>query len=231
MSDLLTARDPVVPGARSTARRVLRPLLRAWLSLEVEDEHHVPSDGPVLIASTHASHADSMALGAGLERPVHFLGDERLTRWPVLGPWLPRLGMVPVRRGEADNDAVASLVRLLDDGRAVVVYPEGSRSRDGRVYRPRSGVARLAAQTGVPVVPAAVIGSFDVWPTGARPRLRGGRVTVRFGAPLPPPSPAPRDRRRFSDELHAVLADLLGVEKADEFAPFHGGAPGPEGRC
>lgn len=232
MSDVRIAPDPVVPGARSTARRVLRPLLQAWLSLEVEGEHHVPATGPVLIASTHASHADSMALGAGLARPVHFLGDERLARWPVLGPWLPKLGMVPVRRGEADTGAVDTLVRLLDDGHAVVVYPEGSRSRDGRVHRPRSGVARLAAQTGVPVVPAAVAGTFEVWPTGARPRLRGGKVRVRFGAPLAPPAPTPRDRRRFSDELHAVLADLLGAERADDFAPFHGGAaPERTGRC
>lgn len=213
----------VVPGARSLARRVVRPLLQLWLRLRIEDEHHVPAAGPVIIASTHQSHADSMALGSGLARPVYFLGDERLTRWPVLGSWLPKLGMVPVRRGERDASALAFLDELLADGQAVVVYPEGSRSRDGRVHRLRSGVARLAAQTGVPVVPAAVRGIYEVWPIGARPRLRGGRVTVRFGPPIAPPAPDPRSRRRFNEQLHATLAELSGAERADTFSPVGGG--------
>lgn len=214
---------PVVPGARSLARRTIRPLLRAWLSLTVEDEHLVPSDGPVLIASTHQSHADSMALGAGLQRPVYFLGDERLTQWPLLGSWLPKLGMIPVRRGTGDADALRHIAGLLDAGQVVVVYPEGTRSRDGRVYRPRSGVARLAAQTGVPVVPAAVTGIFEVWPIGQRPRWRGGEVTVRFGAPLQAPAADPRARRRFNEALHSALVTLSGAEPADVFAPVGGG--------
>jgi 1-acyl-sn-glycerol-3-phosphate acyltransferase len=212
----------VVPGARSLVRRIVQPLLRLWLRLRIVDEHHLPLDGPVIIASTHQSHADSMALGSGLQRPVFFLGDVRLTRWPVLGPWLPKLGMVPLRRGQRDADALEALRSLLADGHAVVVYPEGSRSRDGRVYRPRSGVARLAADTQVPVVPAAVVGIYEVWPIGRRPRLRGGRVTVRFGPAIPPPEPTPRARRAFNTRLHDALVDLSGAERADEFAQAGG---------
>ncbi|MFP5309910.1 MAG: lysophospholipid acyltransferase family protein [Actinomycetes bacterium] len=215
--------EAMVPGARSLVRRVVRPLLRTWLRLEVEGLEHLPADGPVLIASTHCSHADSLALGAGTHRPVFFLGDERLTRWPLLGPLLPRLGMVPVQRGRGDRRALDLLGGLLADGHAVVVYPEGSRSRDGRVHRPRSGVARLAAATGVPVVPVAVAGIFEVWPIGRRPRLRGGRVVVRFGAPIEPPVDHPRERRRFNERLHATLADLAGVEAADDYSPVGGG--------
>jgi len=217
----------VVPGARSVARRVIRPLLRVWLRLQVVDEDHVPPTGGVLIASTHASHADSMALGAALRRPVYFLGDERLTHWPVLGPSLPKLGMVPVKRGTADVDALAALQGLLESGAAVVVYPEGSRSRDGRVYRPRSGVARLAAATGAPVVPAAVNGTYEVWPTGARPRVRGGHVDITFGPAIPAPADDPGSRRRFSCVLHDALVDLSGKARADEFAPVGGAPPRP----
>lgn len=215
-------------GARSAARRVLRPLLRMWLRLRVDGAVHVPTGGPVLIASTHASHADSMALGAAAPRPVFFLGDRRLLAWPLLGRLLPRLGMVALRRGAGDTTAMGVLADLLDAGHAVVVYPEGSRSRDGRVYRPRSGVSRLAAATGVPVVPAAVVGTHDVWPTGQRPRVRGGRVTIRFGAVIPAPAvDTPAERRRFNRTLHDALVALSGAERADTFAPVRGGEEQP----
>lgn len=213
-------------GMRSAARRALRPLLRAWLRLRVDGADRVPVDGPVLIASTHASHADSIALGAAAPRPVFFLGDRRLLAMPVLGRFLPRLGMVALRRGSGDTDAMGVLADLLGAGHAVVVYPEGSRSRDGRVYRPRSGVARLAAATGVPVLPAAVVGTYAVWPTGRRPRLRGGRVRLRFGTPMDPPADTPADRRRFSRALHDCLVELSGAPRADTFAPVGGGEAG-----
>lgn len=214
----------MVLGARSIVRLSVRPVLRVWLRLQVEGLEHVPSTGAVLIASTHQSHADSLALGVAVRRPVHFLGDVRLTEWPALGPLLPKLGMVPLRRGSGDADAMEVLSGLLAEDKAVAVYPEGSRSRDGRVHRLRSGLARLAAETGVPVVPAAVAGIHDVWPIGARPRLRGGRVTVRFGPAIAAPQPSPLSRRRFSDRLQIVLADLGRTECAGDFSPFGGAA-------
>jgi 1-acyl-sn-glycerol-3-phosphate acyltransferase len=206
-------------------RFVLRPLLRWWLRLSSEGEERVPPDGPVIVASTHLSHADSVALGVGIRRPVHFLGDLVLTRFPVIGPLLPRLGMVPLRRGEADAHAMTVLGELLLRGECVVVYPEASRSRDGRVHRLRSGTARLAARHRVPVVPAAVVGTDRVWPVDGRPRLRGGKVRIEFGPPLAPPEDTPRARREFNDELQRVLAELAGAEIADDYSPFHGGQP------
>lgn len=218
---------PMVPGARSFVRVLLRPGLRLWLRLRVEGVDHVPADGPTIVASTHLSHADSIALGTAIRRPVHFLGDLHLTRWPVLGPLLPRLGMVPLRRGEADAHALAVLGELLTQGACIAVYPEGSRSRDGKVHRLRSGVARLAADHRVPVVPASVAGIYEVWPIGARPRLRGGRVAVRFGPPMPPPDPTPRARREFNERLQRTLAELADTEIADDYSPFHGGQAAP----
>ncbi len=218
--------DVDVPSARGLARAVIRPVMRAWLRLRVTGEHHVPLDGPVLIASTHCSHADSMALGAALQRPVYFLGDEALANWPVLGRWLPRMGMVRVKRGEADTNALAAVRGLLAQGHAVVVYPEGSRSRDGRVHRLRSGVSRVAAAADVPVVPAAVAGSYDVWPTGEHPKWTGGRVAIRFGPAMDPPEQTPASRRHFNLALQETMAHLGGMDMADSFAPVGGPEPG-----
>ena len=214
---------PMVPGRSSLLRRVLRPSLDVWLRLRREGLEHVPDSGPVLVAATHRSHADSVALGAAIKRPVHFLGDQKLMAWPVLGRQLPRLGMVPLRRGEADASAMDILSILLEDGGCVVVYPEGSRSRDGKVHRLRSGVARLAAEHQVPVVPAAVLDIEQRWPIGGRPRLWGVPVTVRFGPAIDPPQTQPRSRRVFNDHLQQVLADLADTSIALDFSPFHGG--------
>ena len=227
MSDATNAdeHDTLVPEVQAKVANFLRPVLRRWLDLRVEGHEHVPTAGAVLLAGTHQSHADSLAIGTAVPRPTHFLGDRRLMSWPVIGPWLPRMGMVPLDRGNADAAAMGLLARLLDEAACLVIYPEGSRSRDGRVHRLRSGLARLAASAQVPVVPVAVAGIHDVWPIGARPRLRGGRVTVRFGPQMTPPDPSPASRRTFNLALQSRLAELAETTVATDFSPIHGGEP------
>lgn len=214
-----------VPGPRSPRRLVLRPILRSWLRVRAIGAEHVPAEGPVLVASSHRSHADSIALALAVHRPVHFLGDLQLTEAPVVGSQLPKLGMVPLRRGTADSAALDVVRALLGDGHCVVVYPEGSRSRDGKVHRLRSGVARVAAELSVPVVPAGIEGIERAWPVDARPRLLGAAVTVRFAPAFPPPEDTPRARRTFNLELQARLAELSRSEATTTFAPVRGGDP------
>lgn len=205
----------------------MRAALRGWLRLEVEGSGHVPSSGAFIVAATHGSHADSLALGAAVERPLTFLGDRGLTGTPLLGPLLPRMGFLPVDRGTGDRDVLRELARMLaDDEAGVVIYAEGSRSRDGRVHRPRSGVSRLAATSGVPVVPAGIRGTELAWPIGMPPRLRGprpgGSVRVRIGAVMAPPEDTPGARRAWSDALHDELVRLAGRPRAEGFAPVGG---------
>ncbi len=219
-----TEHDPLVPEVQARVAGMLRPVLRRWLDLRIEGHEHIPTAGAVLLASTHQSHADSLAIGTAVPRPTHFLGDRRLMGWPVVGPWLPRMGMVPLNRGEGDAVTMQLLARLLSEEACIVIYPEGSRSRDGRVHRLRSGLARIAAATQAPVVPVAVAGIHDVWPIGSRPRLRGGRVTVRFAPQLAPPDPSPAARRTFNLALQERLAELAETTVAPDFSPIHGGA-------
>jgi 1-acyl-sn-glycerol-3-phosphate acyltransferase len=222
--------DPLVPEVQERVARALRPVLRRWLDIRVEGQEHVPTAGAVLLASTHQSHADSLAIASVVPRPTHFLGDRRLIAWPVVGRWLPRLGMVPLNRGEGDEGAMRVLGELLAEHACIVIYPEGSRSRDGRVHRLRSGLSRIAAAARVPVVPVAVAGIHDVWPIGSRPRLRGGRVRVRFAPQLPPPDPTPASRRSFNLTLQERLAELAGTTTAPDFSPIRGGVvDGPRG--
>lgn len=211
---------PVVTAARGTARLVLR----TWLALDVHGGRHVPRDGGVLLAATHTSHADTLAIGAAVHRPLSFLGDVELTTAPVVGPLLEPFGMVPVDRGTADVGALDDLADRLRAGAALVVYPEGSRSRDGRVHRPRSGVSRLAAAARVPVVPVGVTGTATAWPVDGHPRPWRTPVSVRFGAPMSPPQDNPRARRGWNGDLHGRLARLAGRPAVDHLAPVGGGA-------
>lgn len=224
---MTTATAPrfAVPGRYSPVRLVLRPMLRTWLRLAVDGAEHVPTAGPVLIASTHLSHGDSLAIAVATGRPVFFLGDLKLVSTPVLGPLLPKLGMIPLRRGEADAHALSLIGAVLTDAGCIAVYPEGSRSRDGKVHRLRSGVARVASEHRVAVIPATVQGITQRWPIGGRPTLYGPRVSVRFGPPLYTNDATPKGRRAFNDQLQRALADLAGVEIADAFSPPHGGEP------
>ena len=213
----------LVPEVQARVAGALRPILRRWLDLRVEGQEHVPTAGAVLLASTHQSHADSLAIGTAVPRPAHFLGDRRLLAWPVVGRWLPRLGMVPLDRGDGDAAALGVVAGLLDGGACVVIYPEGSRSRDGRVHRLRSGLSRLAASGRIPVVPVAVAGIHAVWPIGSRPRLGGGAVTVRFAPQMEPPDPTPGSRRSFNLALQEQLAVLARTTTASDLSPIRGG--------
>lgn len=219
------AGDRILEVAATVTREVARVLLRTWMDLDVAGTEHVPSSGGVIIAATHVSHADSLALGAAVRRRLSFLGSVELAETPVLGPFLPRIGLLPVERGSGDAALLDQLADLVTAGAALVVYPEGSRSRDGSVHRPRSGVARLAAATGAPVVPAGVTGTADAWPVQTGPRLlRRTGVDVRFGPSLAPPQDRPLDRRTWNDQLHDELVRLSRRPRTDELAPIGGAA-------
>lgn len=212
-----TRRHPTAP---SWLCRAARPVVVSWLNLAVEGIDLIPDAGPVILASNHRSHADVLALGAAIHRPLTFLGSAHLTAVPALGRILPALGFVPIERGSADADALERCLAVLASGGALVVFPEGGRSRDGRVYRPRSGVARLAAAAACPTVPIGVRGTRAVWPVGGRPRARGADVSLRIGDRIEAPPDRPRDRRAWTERLHHRLVELSdGVAAAEMLRP------------
>src|SRR4051794_1972556 len=166
------------------------PVLRAIWRPVVEGSGNVPLEGPVLLASNHLSFVDSVVIPSVAPRPVVFMAKaEYFTGTGVRGwisrTWFESLGMVPVNRDDT-RSALSSLevaLAVLGRGDAFGLYPEGSRSRDGRLYRGRTGVAQLALVSGAPIVPVGLAGTEHVQPVGSR-RPRLARVTVRFGEPI-----------------------------------------------
>src|SRR5437764_174985 len=173
-------------------RGVLQPLMMVYFRLSRIGREHVPRDCGVLLAPNHRSFLDPFVIGVCVRRPVYFMAKQELfnKRWQA---WLLNsLGAFPVRRGEADEDAMHTARLLLERGEQVLVFPEGTRIRKGSLGKPKRGVGRLALETGVPVVPIAVTGSENArrgW------KIRPAKVKIRLGRPLTFPrveNPSPR---------------------------------------
>ncbi|OQW33093.1 MAG: hypothetical protein A4E19_07045 [Nitrospira sp. SG-bin1] len=146
-------------------------------------EGRIPQSGGLLIAANHASYLDIPLLGCGMRRRAWYLGRNDLFPIPVLNRVLQALGWIPVRLGRLDREAFGKAINLIRAGKVVVIFPEGGRSHDGHLREPKAGIGVIVSQTGCPVVPAYLKGTYDVLPPGASwPRWR--RVSVRFGDPI-----------------------------------------------
>ena len=205
---------------------LLGPLVKLIWRPWVEGLENVPTDGPVILAPNHCSFMDSLFMPMMLPRRVVFLGKaDYFDKWYV--SWFFKgVGVIPVRRegGEAGEASLKAGTEQLRKGLAVAIYPEGTRSPDGRLYRGKTGVARMAVRAGVPVIPIGIIGSYDVQPHNKKmPRVRGIRVGVRFGRPLDFSRYEGKEDDRFvlrsiTDEVMYELMLLTGQEYVDEYA-------------
>lgn len=209
--------------AMAVAHRLGAQALLWRLRATVEGRDRVPGAGGVLLAANHRSFLDHYLLTSACPRPMWYLGKAELG--VGLAGWFnTSLGMVPVERGRADLDAIERIAGLLRDGEVVGVFPEGTRSRDGALYRFRSGMARIAASANVPVVPVGMLGTGQVWPPDTLPSLRrpdAGVLEVRFGTVMAPPADSGPARRVFTRKVEDEVARLCGQPRVDAFADVH----------
>ena len=169
----------VLYGLAWVAVRLLATVL---FRLRVSGAHHVPKTGGVLIAANHASYLDIPILGCGMPRRAWFMGRMDLFSGPAA--WLMRhMGWIPIRRERVDRTGFEEAIRRVKAGEAVVIYPEGGRSEDGRLQPGKPGVGIIVAATGCPVVPAYLGGTYDVLPPGAK-WIRLRPIRVLYGAPV-----------------------------------------------
>lgn len=166
-------------------RAVASGLLRFWFRVRVTGVDRIPAQGPAIIAPNHKNFLDPFFVGITTRRHVRYMAKAELLKGPV-GWLLTRLGAFPVRRGEADADALDTARAILAGGGLVVLFPEGTRVEDADALgSPHHGAGRLALETGAPIVPAAVTGTAHLW-RGALPHLK--RVQITFLAPVQPSS-------------------------------------------
>jgi 1-acyl-sn-glycerol-3-phosphate acyltransferase len=204
------------------ARVFLAPLARLIFRPKIIGKRNVPKRGGVLLASNHLSFVDSVVITLVAPRSVAFLAKSDYFTGKGLKGWMSRtfftgIGAVPVVRGvgQAAQDSLETGRGILDGGDAFAIYPEGTRSLDGRIYRGRTGVAWLALETRVPVIPVALTDTEKLLPLGSKvPRIK--RVTVQFGEPMEftGESKSGRARRSVTDDIMAAIQLMSGQEPA-----------------
>ena len=158
-------------------------LMRWWFRLRVSGTEHVPPEGPALIVSNHQSILDPPVIGGAAPRQIYFMAKAELFRIPLFGRLIKALNARPVEREGSDPRALRTAARLLEEGKALLVFPEGTRSLDGTLAAAKPGVGMLAVMSGAPVVPTYVSGTLEALPKGAA-RPRRSQVSVRFGPAL-----------------------------------------------
>lgn len=207
---------------------VLATLFKLAYRPTVTGLDNLPRTGPVILASNHLSFMDSMVIPMLVPRRVAFLAKSdyftgkgvkgTLSRW-----WFKGFGMIPVDRDDtrAAQLSLDAALEVLASGGAFGIYPEGTRSRDGLLYRGRTGVAWLAMTSGVPVVPVAVVGTEKIQPVGSR-GLRLAKVSMHVGEPIAVAGrfdaiPVGRARRELTDEIMTAIRAMSGQELAGRY--------------
>ncbi|MBI4161624.1 MAG: 1-acyl-sn-glycerol-3-phosphate acyltransferase [Acidobacteria bacterium] len=186
--------------------------VRLYFPFRVVGRERIPRRGPLVVVANHASFLDPILLGSAFPRRIHFFVLQRMYDWMRLSWFYVGMGTIPVGGADGDHQALRVALRRLRRRHVIGIFPEGSRSRDGTLGMGKLGTAFLAAKSGVPVLPACIVGAFQALPPGWRVP-RPVPVEVRFGEPICIAAGSGgrltrTDLLRFSARLQAAIADL-----------------------
>ncbi len=201
-------------------RAALGGFSKLFWRLEAHGVHHLPDEGPFVLAPVHRSNVDFALVSTLVRRRMRYIGKDSLWHGPrAFGRFISALGAFPVRRGSADRSALRTCIEVIESGEPLVMFPEGTRQSGPVVTELFDGPAYVAARTGVPVVPVGIGGSEQAMPRGAR-GLRPVKLCLVIGAPLEVPRGAEgarvprREVRRLTDELRSELQGLFDTAQA-----------------
>jgi len=206
---------------------VAGPLLRTLFRPRLEGVENIPKSGPVILASNHLSFIDSVILPLVIRRRIYFLAASTYFEGKGLGKWavarfLRATGMIPIDRsgGKASEASLKAGMSVLSKGHVLGIYPEGGRSRDGKAHRGRTGVARMAFESGAPVVPVAMIDTDKVLSETGGVKIH--RIGISFGPPLDFSEFDGKDRdhatlRIMTDRIMDAVVAMSGQEYVDEY--------------
>lgn len=199
------------------SRLIVYIFSRLYFRIEFEGTENIPKDGPMLLAPNHVSFMDPLWVSLPVDRPMRYMTWDRMTQKPLIGPLMKAYGAFPVNVERADRIALRKAGNQLKRGGGLVIFPEGARSRDGKLAKFKSGVIRLALESEVPIVPATVIGGYRAYSVHHWfPRPYKIRIVyhppIRLGA-VPEQEVSRQYLREAAAQLQAVVASALNEEE------------------
>ena len=174
--------------------------------LKVYGSHRVPTDGGVLLVSNHQSYLDPVLLGVRLPRTLSYMAKASLFRFPPAAWFIRSLGAFPVRQGEGDIRALKEAIERAQEGHALMIFPEGSRSPDDKLQPIEPGIALVIRKSKVPVVPAVIDGAIDAWPRGHK-WFRARPIRILYGRPM---DLSGLSREEVVEKIGRVFAEMQG---------------------
>ncbi len=187
---------------------VVNPVLRLYFRGRVYGTEHVPRSGPLIVVANHASDFDPPILSCAVRRPVSYMAKEELFKVPVLSQAIKLYGAYPVKRGSADRSAIREALKQLEQGWAVGIFLQGTRTADGSIPNPKIGAALIAAKAQVPLLPVSLWGTHKIFAKGSS-LPRSVPLTMRIGAPIsPPPSTDRQELQAVTERCAAAIHQL-----------------------
>jgi 1-acyl-sn-glycerol-3-phosphate acyltransferase len=187
-----------------------KALAKTLFNYRVLGAENMIEEGPCIIAANHCSYLDPPLVGIACRRAIHYLARKTLLDWPVLGPIFPELNVIPVDQNNADRSALRGAIRVVKNGGAVLIFPEGTRSPDGKLQPAQPGLGMIVAKTGAPVVPMRISGTYGAFPRDRTlPRLTP--ITLTVGQPLKTARREP-DRTFYQSFGELVVKKIAGLE-------------------
>jgi 1-acyl-sn-glycerol-3-phosphate acyltransferase len=206
-------------------KAILTPVLRVVYRIKVEGRANVPSEGPVILAANHRSFLDSLFLPLVIRRRVTFVAKAEYFEDPKTAWFFRAVGQIPIKRtgGSASMAALDSAAEVLEGGHLFGIYPEGTRSPDGRLYKGKTGVARLALRCKAPVLACAMVGTREIQPIGQVKPNFFRPITIRISKPMDfsrfhDDPTNPKILRQITDEIMYELRELSGQEYVHTYA-------------
>ena len=200
---------------------ILKPvtvgLAKVAFRLEAHGQEHVPMSGPTLVVANHSSVLDPPLVGAASPRTLHFMAKAELFDLPLFGRFIHALNARPVRREGHDASALRAALKLLDEGKALLVFPEGTRGEEDVLREGKPGAGMLAMLSGATVVPTFIRGSGRAWPRGSK-GPRPAKVRIDFGKPLVFERPAGRNKEQYTIASREMMAAIAALRDEADYA-------------
>ena len=180
-------------------------LARVFFRMRVVHPERMVESGPLILAVNHTSYFDPPLAGICSRRGVYYLARKTLLQWPFFGPLFPAMNVIPVERDGNDMSALREVIKKIKEGNGVVLFPEGTRSKDGNIQPARAGIGFVIAKTGAPVLPMRIFGAYDAFPKNSK-RLHFTQITVVIGEPL---VFDPNDLASATRDTYQMLSDRV----------------------